>query len=353
MSDSCTSQTIGIIGASASAIATHSNDTSVHSVDTDSNSFKSVKCSLPWEMADAEEVADGYTLVQKGKKKSKQGANPGTSVNQAECQQSNSAPPQESYRLFFPKGVSPRDRTIWLADVAHKHRNLSVQPRLTASKIHHCSDARLGHRQVSHQDRPSVQRHHHEADKDYRGQQTNKGNHTQLSLIHDPGVHRGPPICIMGGERYTSRQPSTQESGVCILAERTTDNAAVSGNETLQGGEVCRETSFLWQLPEMGTQSVAMRREDKVRVLCGESRLQVVQGENRQWGEYHTKVPKLLSGTQCLESQVSPTTKLTPPCRQGSGDPSRGTCVSFQRVSTSVPGDTPATLTPDPPPADA
>ena len=39
------------------------------------------------------------------------------------------------YRLFFPKGVSPRDRAIWLADVANKHRNLSVQSRMTAKSI--------------------------------------------------------------------------------------------------------------------------------------------------------------------------------------------------------------------------
>ena len=220
-------------------------------------------------------------------------------------------------------------------------------------KVNHCSDARLGHRQISHRDRPSIQEHHHEANKDHRGQQTNKGGHTQLSLIHAPGIHRGPPICIMDRERYTSRQPSTQESGVCTLAGRTTDNAAVSGNETLQSGEVCRKTAFLWQLPEMGTQSLAMRRENKVRILCRESRHKVVQGENRQWGENHTKVPKLLSTTQCLESQVSPAARLTPTCRQGSGDPSGGICTSYQRVPIPVPGDTPATLTPDPPPADA
>ena len=135
MSDPCTPQAIDSIGASASAIATLRDDTSVHSGDTNSNSSKSVKRSLSWEMADAEEVADGYTLVQRGNKKSKQGANPGTSAIQEECRQSNPTPPQETYRLSFPKGVTPRDRAIWLADVAHRHRNLSVQPRLTAKSI--------------------------------------------------------------------------------------------------------------------------------------------------------------------------------------------------------------------------
>lgn len=135
MPDSCTSQAIDCIGASASATTAHTNDTLVPSDDIDNTSFKSVKRSLPWDMGDAEEVDGEFTLVQHGKKKSKQGVNPSTSANQTECQQPNPAPPQEPYRLFFPKGVSPRDRAIWLAEVANKHRNLSVQPRLTAKSI--------------------------------------------------------------------------------------------------------------------------------------------------------------------------------------------------------------------------
>lgn len=40
-----------------------------------------------------------------------------------------------TYRLAFPAAMSPRDRTMWLAEVANKHRNLSVKPKVTVKSI--------------------------------------------------------------------------------------------------------------------------------------------------------------------------------------------------------------------------
>ena len=78
---------------------------------------------------------DGFINVHNNKQKSKQSIKPDTSDNQAACQQPNPVPAQETYRLFFPKDVSPRDGAIWLAAVTNKPHNLSVQPRMTVKSI--------------------------------------------------------------------------------------------------------------------------------------------------------------------------------------------------------------------------
>lgn len=77
------------------------------------------------------EDSDGFQLVNNNKKKSKTAGNQEAGASQSSCQQ----PKDTCYRLHFPKGVSPANRMIWLAEVADKHRNLSVTPRLTAKTV--------------------------------------------------------------------------------------------------------------------------------------------------------------------------------------------------------------------------
>ena len=85
---------------------------------------------------------EGYTLVNNKRKKSKNsGECLSASVNTVTEQvqdmniDESTGLKEQVYRLTFPKGVSPRDRAVWIADFASKHRNLSVQPRMTGKSI--------------------------------------------------------------------------------------------------------------------------------------------------------------------------------------------------------------------------
>lgn len=84
-----------------------------------------------WEADDNMEDNDGFTLVENNRKKSKNIKKQEPSTSQSPCQQQT----RDTFRLAFPKGVSPRDRMVWLAEVADKHRNLSVVPRATSKTL--------------------------------------------------------------------------------------------------------------------------------------------------------------------------------------------------------------------------
>ena len=89
-----------------------------------------------WEVTDDMEQSDsdGYTTVLgRGKKKSKVSSESTASTDL--IQPTPNSAPGQLFRLFFPQGVTPKERTIWLAEVANRHRNLSVQPRATAKSI--------------------------------------------------------------------------------------------------------------------------------------------------------------------------------------------------------------------------
>lgn len=78
-----------------------------------------------------------YVLVGRNKKKGKYSDK---SASVPESQQgtsatSSSGASKKEYRLTFPRGMTPRDRSIWIQEVANRHRNLSVLPKPTATSI--------------------------------------------------------------------------------------------------------------------------------------------------------------------------------------------------------------------------
>ena len=101
---------------------------------------RSAKRLYQWEATDddtEEMTQDGFQLVQ-SKKKSKNSVRAHKSASaqeSTEMDRQDNYVTQTTYRLSFPKGVSPRDRMMWLADVANKHRNLSVHPKPTSKSI--------------------------------------------------------------------------------------------------------------------------------------------------------------------------------------------------------------------------
>lgn len=89
--------------------------------------------------SDAEEAVDtsDFIVVKRSKKKGKYGDN-GANVSESQGSQPTTASTsahKKEYRLTFPRGMKPRDRSIWIQEVANKHRNLSVLPKPTATSI--------------------------------------------------------------------------------------------------------------------------------------------------------------------------------------------------------------------------
>lgn len=103
----------------------------------------------------------------------------------------------------------------------------------------------------------------------------------KIILLPGTDLHKGSSICPLVKEEHSPRHASTQEPS--------------TGNTTLQGGEINRQISVLWKLPEVGTQGAAVRRQDKVRILFRKPRHKGLQGENRGRRQCHTQVSKVFS----------------------------------------------------------
>ena len=207
---------------------------------------------------------------------------------------------------------------IWLADVANKHRKLSVQPRMTAKSIIAMTRdmdtvkffTEIGY---PYQNNNMKLTRITEENKQTKMIIRNYPSYMPLDYIEDL-----PSVLWMKREtRHDNKAPRDQ-----VLAPWEGESPT-----TLQfpGMRPCRVESYVGKPAfcsncQKWGQSVAMRRENKLRILCGKSQHQAMQGKNKQWGESSTEVPKLLSGTQRLECQVSTTTRFAPPRRQGSGN---------------------------------
>ena len=79
----------------------------------------SAKRQCTWETNSMEDLnQDGFTLVQNKTKSKKNAVESASAQKDSKMQTQNSTATPVTHRLAFPPGMSPRDRTVWLAEVA-------------------------------------------------------------------------------------------------------------------------------------------------------------------------------------------------------------------------------------------
>ena len=178
---------------------------------------------------------------------------------------------------------------VWLAEVADKHRNLSVVPRSTVKTliaVTHDKDTVKFLTKIT-----PIQGRCHTADGDYVGKPENQIDHTKLPILPAINVHREPSFSAEGGEELPLRHTGDQKSSDSAVAGRTTLKTTAARYTNLQGREVYRKTNFLWEMPGMGASGVGMRQKCEVRLLFSEPRHKNLQGKTNKGIQLYRNVP--------------------------------------------------------------
>ncbi|KAG0726720.1 Carboxypeptidase N subunit 2 [Chionoecetes opilio] len=164
-----------------------------------------------WEAIDENsDASDGFQLVCNIKKRNKRcGDDHGNPPPEGASAAAADVPPapDKLYRLFFPVGVSPTDRSIWLAEVAGKHRHLSVTPKMTTTSIMAVtrdSDTAQFLTEVGHPLRGSVMRLT-EATEENRQVKVNIRNYPFFMPLHHLEDHPGVLWARRDGQRWNPR----------------------------------------------------------------------------------------------------------------------------------------------------